>query len=146
MSQAHGRWLREQRQARGWTARETAKRLRAAAKSAGDKLPENHCLLVMIRRWEDDRSGISERYRLHYCRALGIPFSEFGKREPEPTPHRPDALPPDTALMLAETALMLLAALQARGIVPDLTDPRRVSDLARRIRAAQHELDSHPAQ
>ena len=65
MRQGHGQWLREQRQARGWGATETARRLRAAARSAGDKLPDNHCLIVMIYRWEDDRSVISERYRLH---------------------------------------------------------------------------------
>jgi len=139
MRQGHGQWLREQRQARGWGATETARRLRAAARSAGDKLPDNHCLIVMIYRWEDDRSGISERYRLHYCRALGIPPAEFGAREPEPPPAA--ILPDDTALMLAEAALMLTAALQARGIIPDLTDTRTATDLVARMHAARRELD-----
>jgi transcriptional regulator with XRE-family HTH domain len=141
MTQAHGQWLREQRQARGWSAPETARQLRIAARSAGDKLPDNHCLVVMIYRWEDDRGGISERYRLHYCRALGIPAAEFGRCGPKLPPDPSDTLPADTALMLAEAALMLIAALQARGIIPDLTDMRSASDLAGRIRAAQRELD-----
>jgi hypothetical protein len=119
---------------------------RAAARAAGDKIPDNHCLVVMIYRWEDDRGGISERYRLHYCRALGIPFSEFGKPAPDRPPHTSDALPADAALMLAETALMLMSALQARGIVPDLADADRASELAGRIRAAQRQLNGHPRQ
>lgn len=60
------------------------RQLREAARSAGDTLPSNECLNVMIRRWEDGRSGMSERYRLHYCGALQIPVEGFGD---------PDAIP-----------------------------------------------------
>ena len=141
MTQAHGHWLREQRQARGWTAHETARQLRAAARSAGDKLPDNRCLLVMIYRWEDDRSGISERSRLHYCRALGIPAADFGTPQPEPPLDPPATLPASTALMLAEAALLLAAALQEHGIIPDLTHTTSATDLATRLQTARRELD-----
>lgn len=105
----YGQWLREQRQARGWTASDLVKRLRAAATSAGDRLPGNQTLLVMVYRWEDDRGGISERYRLHYCRMFGIPVSEFGKSPPaQAQPHGPPA--DGIVLMLAEAGLMLLSA------------------------------------
>jgi len=54
------------------------RKLREAAKAKGDTLPDNECLAVMIHRWENGRSGISERYRLHYCQALQIPLESFG--------------------------------------------------------------------
>jgi transcriptional regulator with XRE-family HTH domain len=73
-----GRWLRQQRQARGWSVPEMRRHLREAAKAAGDTLPSNDCLSVMIHRWEHDRSGMSERYRFHFCRALQVPIEEFG--------------------------------------------------------------------
>ena len=78
MSDAHGQWLRQQRQARGWNVPKMGRKLREAAESAGDTLPANDGLAIMINRWEDDRSGISERYRLHYCRAFQIPADSYG--------------------------------------------------------------------
>src|SRR6185437_15427330 len=63
--QAHGQWLRQQRQAQGWSISQMRRKLREAAKAKGDTLPDNECLAVMIHRWENGRSGISERYRLH---------------------------------------------------------------------------------
>src|SRR5215469_8428614 len=83
-SRAHGQWLQRQRQARGWSVTEMRRRLREAARESGDTLPDNDCLTVMIHRWEDDRSGISERYRLHYCKAFQIPIEEFGRSLTEP--------------------------------------------------------------
>lgn len=146
---AYGQCLREQRLARGWTAPEMGRRLRSAAKQAGDKLPDHASLLTMIYRWEDDRSGISERYRLSYCRALGILVSEFGNPavSPPPQPPEPSA---DAALMLAEAAVMLLAAAaafsrtgQARWVLPEWIDGHRASELAGRMRAARSELNGH---
>lgn len=52
--------------------------LREAAKMVGDNLPGHECLTVMIRRWEDSRGGVSERYRLHYCKAFQLPIDQFG--------------------------------------------------------------------
>jgi hypothetical protein len=51
--------------------------LRVAARAAGDNLPDNECLSGMIRRWERGDNGLSERYRMHYCRAFGISHDEF---------------------------------------------------------------------
>src|ERR1700761_8316038 len=72
----HGPWLREQRQARGWNIQQMARKLPAAGALAGDTLPATESLAVMIRRWENG-SGISERYRLHYCHAFHIPPRHF---------------------------------------------------------------------
>lgn len=77
-ARAYGRWLREQRQARSWSVPQMGRKLREAAAAAGDTLPSRDCLHVMIHRWEDDRSGISERYRLHFCKAFQIPADQFG--------------------------------------------------------------------
>lgn len=143
----YGQWLREQRQARGWATSDVARRLRAAAASAGDRLPSNKTLVVMVYRWEDDRSGISERYRLHYCRVLGIPVSEFGK-SPLPQIQPREVWADETALMLADAGLMLLSAsveyLRSggwSGAALRKIDSRKASELAARMRAAQRELN-----
>jgi hypothetical protein len=75
---ARGQWLREQRQARGWNIPEMCRQLRRAADSAGDRLPGNDALITMVRRWEKDNGGVSERYRLYFCRVFGIPPGQFG--------------------------------------------------------------------
>jgi hypothetical protein len=54
------------------------RQLRDAAESAGDKLPDKETMVVMIHRWENGGSGISERYRLHYCAAFNTPVDRFG--------------------------------------------------------------------
>jgi hypothetical protein len=78
MPNLYGEWLRKQRQARGWNVPEMCRQLRQAARPAGDKLPSNQCLNTMVRRWENDVGGVSERYRLHYCRAFNLAPDEFG--------------------------------------------------------------------
>ena len=79
MARTYGPWLRQQRHSRGWNVSYMARKLREAATSAGDTLPARECLIIMIHRWEGDRSGISERYRLHYSKAFKIPIGQFGK-------------------------------------------------------------------
>jgi hypothetical protein len=75
-------WLRQQRQNRGWPVPEMARRLRAAAKASGDKtVPDNEAMCRNIRRWESGcggNSGVSERYRMHFSKAFGIPLARFG--------------------------------------------------------------------
>ena len=78
MPNLYGEWLRKQRQARGWNVPEMCRQLRQAARPAGDKLPSNQCLNTMVRRWEKDVGGVSERYRLHYCKAFSLAPDEFG--------------------------------------------------------------------
>src|SRR5260370_34069375 len=89
MSHELGAWLRQQRQARGWPIPEMARQLRQAAKARNDKLPGNDGLLRNIRRWERGTSGMSERYKLHYCDALHIPPDQFGPDQP---PYQPQEL------------------------------------------------------
>ncbi len=67
--------------------------LREAARESGDTLPGNECLGVMIRRWEKDDGGVSERYRMHYCRAFKIPFEKFGTAPVTPPPVASPGLP-----------------------------------------------------
>src|SRR5215472_10570394 len=88
-----GGWLRRQRQAQGWTVPQMARRLREAAKNADDSLPAHDSLVGMIRRWERGPWGVSERYRLHVCRVLGVPPGQFGTGEPDPASDRAD--PPE---------------------------------------------------
>lgn len=76
-------WLREQREARGWTRSEMARQLIAAGRARGDRqLPGQDGMCHNIYRWE--RGGpMSERYKLHYCRAFGIQPAQFA---PGPIP------------------------------------------------------------
>jgi hypothetical protein len=76
-------WLRAQRQARGWNVPETARQLRAAAKTSGDPVPGNKAICTYIRRWERGQIEPSERYKLHYCKAYGIPPSDYGAQPPQ---------------------------------------------------------------
>jgi hypothetical protein len=78
---ADGRWLREQRQARGWNVQLMGRHLREAARTAGDVLPNGEGLSTMIRRWEAG-AGMSERYRLHFCRAFCVSPADFGRVRP----------------------------------------------------------------
>jgi hypothetical protein len=73
-----GGWLREQRRVRGWDVPQMARRLAVAAGAERGTLPSKECLLVYIRRWERGTVGVSERYRLLYCRAFGIELTQFG--------------------------------------------------------------------
>ena len=71
-------WLRQQREARGWPKAEMARRLVQAGREAGDKsVPSATGMLHNIHRWERE-GGVSERHKLHYCRALGIQPGQFG--------------------------------------------------------------------
>jgi tetratricopeptide (TPR) repeat protein len=77
-------WLRQQREDRGWSKAEMARRLVQAGRAAGDTaVPELSGMLHNIHRWERE-GGISERHKLHYCRALGIHPSQFGLTTREP--------------------------------------------------------------
>jgi hypothetical protein len=77
MSPELAAWLRQQRQARGWNVPELARQMRRAAGASGDTLPGSNCLWTVIRRWEHN-GGVSERYRLHFCKTFGITPAQFG--------------------------------------------------------------------
>ena len=67
--------------------------LREAAREAGHTLPGNERLGVMIRRWEKESGGISERYRMHFCRAFKVRLEQFGTAPGAQDPPAADVLP-----------------------------------------------------
>src|SRR5580692_2124541 len=74
-----GAWLRGHRQAHGWTNRDMASRIIEAGQAVGDKsMPSLDTMCRNVRRWERGHGSITERYKLHYGRALGIPPAQFG--------------------------------------------------------------------
>jgi tetratricopeptide (TPR) repeat protein len=80
-------WLREQRLAHSWNMAEMGRQLHHAAKATGDHtVPSARILAAYVRRWEADRMGITERYRLHYCTAFGIQPTHFGPPQPVQQP------------------------------------------------------------
>lgn len=75
--------IREERKARGWDKPEMARQLTHASGEARSSLPSHESLLSYVKRWErGDVEEISERYRLLYARAFGLPegalFDEDG--------------------------------------------------------------------
>jgi hypothetical protein len=104
-------WLRQERENRGWPKAEMARRLVQAGREAGDKsIPSAGGMLHNIHRWERE-GGVSERHKLHYCRALGVQPGQFG---PGHALEAPDAALAGTALSVSAA----LPALPAPGQVP----------------------------
>ena len=78
-NQELGTWLRQQRESRSWARLEMARQLIKAARSNGDlSLPGIDSLMHNIYRWERGTCGPTDRYKLHYCHALGISPDDFG--------------------------------------------------------------------
>jgi hypothetical protein len=83
MSSELAAWLRRQREGRGWTRTELARQLLRAARARGDtSLPGADNISHNIYRWERGAVTPAERYKLLYCGAFGIPFSQFGTAPP----------------------------------------------------------------
>jgi transcriptional regulator with XRE-family HTH domain len=79
-----GRWLRDQREARGWSRAEMARRLTRAGQAKGDKaIPGLDSMMHNMYRWERGTDGLTERYKLYYCQVLGIPLNRFGSGHPD---------------------------------------------------------------
>jgi transcriptional regulator with XRE-family HTH domain len=78
MSADLGAWLREQREARGWSKREMARQMIEAGRAAGESMPDVEGMCHNIRRWESGEGGLTERYKLAYCKALGMTTAHFG--------------------------------------------------------------------
>jgi len=106
-------WLREQREARGWTRSEMARQLIQAGRVRGDRqLPGLDGMCHNIYRWE--RGGpLSDRYKLHYCRAFGIQPAQFA-----PGPVREPAVEP---------AVLAIPAVAARSGMPVACGEQAVS-------------------
>jgi len=74
-----GVWLRQQREARCWSRPEMARQLIRAGHAADDRsMTDVDNLCHNIYRWERGTVSPGERYKLYYCRALGIPPAAFG--------------------------------------------------------------------
>ena len=79
-----GEWLRRQRQARAWSRAEMARQLIKAARASDDtSLPGIDSICHNIYRWERGTVGLTERYKLYYCVALGLSPDDFGAEKPE---------------------------------------------------------------
>jgi hypothetical protein len=106
MSSELGAWLREQRETRGWTRPEMARRLIQAGHAKGDhSMPGLDSMCHNLYRWERGADGVSDRYKLTYCQILGIPPSHFGPAPPDS--HH--ATPPVSGTIVLATAPALPA-------------------------------------
>jgi transcriptional regulator with XRE-family HTH domain len=74
---AVGTRLRAAREERGWSREALATRLRAASE---EELPAVVSLAHMIKEWEAGKHGVSERYRVLYCRVFGMSEAELFER------------------------------------------------------------------
>ena len=109
---AEAAWLRHERENRSWTKMEMVRLLLKTAREADDtSVPDTDGMRRNVYRWERE-GGVSERYRLHYCRTFGIDPSEYG----------PDGKPRDTATTTsaAEDGTTAPPALPA---LPGVADP-----------------------
>src|SRR6266536_5659427 len=132
MSSELAGWLRRQRQNRGWPIAEMARQLRRAAADSGDRaMPDGAAMCRNIRRWESGVGGISERHKLHYCRALVVPPGDFGPTPPPPAAgHHPQvaaALPVAVPVAGAVVAGQLVPHLGAAAVIPAAQPPAGVA-------------------
>jgi transcriptional regulator with XRE-family HTH domain len=161
MSKELGAWLRQQREARGWTRPEMARQLIGAGEARGKSMPGLDSMCHNIYRWERGADGITERYKLHYCDALGIPPARFGVDQPDDQPtaaYSPGAITlaiapglpavpslaqaPSAASGLADPSLVVPVSVAYRGIQePEMGD----SVVEREVLMAAHEGSDNAA-
>jgi transcriptional regulator with XRE-family HTH domain len=90
MASELGAWLRRQREDRGWTRSEMARRLIEAARARGDtSVPGADHISHNIYRWERGIVTPAERYRYYYCSSFNIPVGKFGNAAPGDPPPAP---------------------------------------------------------
>ncbi len=137
MPEELGAWLRQQREARGLSRPEMARRLIRVGEARGDKsVPGLDSMCHNLYRWERGEDGLSERYKLYCCQALGIPPAQFGPGQPDGQPAA--AYPPGT-ITLAIASGLPAAPLptQAPYLVPGLSDPALLPPVAVTYRGIQ---------
>jgi len=130
MSNELGAWLRQQREARGWPRPEMARQLIKAAQARGDtSIPGLDSMCHNIYRWERGTDGLSDRYKLHYCHALGITPGQFG---PGRADSQAAAAPtPGTIIMATAPRLPVVPSLpQGTHAEPRPVDPRLLPPIA----------------
>lgn len=102
-------------------------------------MPGNKALCTYIRRWERGTIGPSERYRLHYCKAFGIPPDRIGPwpgpGEPQDYSAAPDAPGPAVAPAVAGTPVWAELAYRGMG--------EHGSPVGREVLIAAHEGSEH---
>ena len=106
-----GGWLRQRRENKSWSRNEMARRLIRVALVSGDTaMPSAEDVAANIYRWERGTVTPSERYRLYYCHAMGIPPERFGDPSWDPAQDVPRviitiSLPEGTDAQLRLTSL-----------------------------------------
>jgi transcriptional regulator with XRE-family HTH domain len=110
-----GTWLRAQREDRGWSRNEMARRLIAAARETGDgTMPDGETVRGYIYRWEHGKiHTLSERYVLYYCRTFAIKPAQFG---PQPEPGPDAAVVQPAAVLPAEAGVPCCQHVAYRGV------------------------------
>jgi len=127
-------WLRKQREDRGWSKTEMARRLVQAGREVGDTaVPEQSGMLHNIHRWERE-GGISERHKLHYCRAFGIHPSQFG---PNASGEPADAVTPGPSAEAGPAISAVPVPAQRPTAVPGLADPPQLASAGIAYRGRQ---------
>jgi transcriptional regulator with XRE-family HTH domain len=138
-----GTWLRTQREERGWSRSHLARQLITAARDVGDDaMPAVDTLRKNIYRWENDEVDISDRYRLLYCRVLGVKPAHFG-------PH-PELRTDDTAILQSAAVLPVWPR---PGVPPSVPVPYREIEepeygqptVRQEVLMAAHEGSDHAA-
>lgn len=144
MAETLGAWLRKQREARSWTRREMARQLIRAGRDTGDTtVPGMDSMCHNIHRWERGRGGLTERYKLHYCKAFGILPDQFGA---DVTGSHSLTLAPAASLIPAVAAdpnLPVPLAVAYRGIQDPLMGDSTVET---EVLMAAHEGSEHAEQ
>lgn len=74
--------IRTERKKRGWDKPEMVRRLTHAAGDARQSLPDHDSLMTYVKRWERGTVGISERYRMLYAAAFGLPEDDLFAQPP----------------------------------------------------------------
>ncbi|MEV5749983.1 hypothetical protein AB0L00_19350 [Actinoallomurus sp. NPDC052308] len=98
----HAERVRTERKARGWDKPEMARQLARSAGDARGSLPDYECLLTYVKRWERGTVGISERYRLLYCRAFDMAEEDLFP-DPENTTAKQSSLVDTGKSVVSET-------------------------------------------
>ena len=130
-----GEWLRQQRQARGWSRREMARRIIQAGRECGDTtLPAIDSMYRNVHRWEEGVTLPLERFQLYYCRAFGISLDQFGTAPPPAPDSGNGAAPPAAAPAAPVAGLEEVRLLAARF------------QIEREVTAAAHDGTDHAGQ
>ena len=140
-------WLRGEREARSWTRAEMARRLIKAARASGDTtMPGAGNISHNIYRWERGAITPGERYKLYYCRAFGIPVSDFGttagRREKEKAQRWDQLVKLLKSQSLQDTYVLHLSSLRRATLMLLASQEELPGALVAELRAYRARLDA----